>query len=264
MILKHLYQNKKPGIYYILNIVNNKIYIGSAKNLYDRLQGHNSLLTRNKHTNAHLQNAWNKYGKDNFTCGILENCTINKLTEREQYYININKNLYNITKNVLRLQHSLESKKKMSNTWKKLYSQNTKPHHCVEIYQYIIKDNIYIKWNSIKECSKKIKVSEPSIYRCLKNNNKIIKGFKFYRNIDLLKQGELLETPTVYDRDNQQPSLDSNILEGSTTNSQIQTDNTEDSNGNTSALPIKYSYNKPLIDMMEDIERRLIYGDDIV
>lgn len=48
-----------------------------------------------------------------------------------------------------------------------------------------------------------------------------------------LKQGELLETP---EEDNQQPSENSNILEGSTTNSQIQTDNAEDSNANTSAL----------------------------
>lgn len=48
------------------------------------------------------------------------------------------------------------------------------------------------------------------------------------------KQGELLEHP---DEDNQQPSLNSNILEGSTTNTRIQTDNAEDSNSDTSALP---------------------------
>lgn len=47
------------------------------------------------------------------------------------------------------------------------------------------------------------------------------------------KQDELLENQEI---DNQQPSLDSNIFEGSTTNSQIQTDNAEDSNANTSFL----------------------------
>lgn len=49
-----------------------------------------------------------------------------------------------------------------------------------------------------------------------------------------IKQGELLETP---EEDNQQPSLSSNILEGSTTNSRVQTGNAEDSNADTSALP---------------------------
>lgn len=51
--------------------------------------------------------------------------------------------------------------------------------------------------------------------------------------IGVLKQGELLETPEV---DNQQPSLNSNVLEGSETNVRVQTDHAEDSNNDTSAL----------------------------
>ena len=63
----------------------------------------------------------------------------------------------------------------------------------------------------------------------LHNQNEVI-----YRNekgmiIGVLKQGELLETPEV---DNQQPSLDSNILEGSTTNNRV----LRDSNVDTSPL----------------------------
>lgn len=54
-----------------------------------------------------------------------------------------------------------------------------------------------------------------------------------------LKQEELLGTPTLErQKDNQQPSLISNDFEGSTTNSQIQTDNAEDSNANTSILQL--------------------------
>jgi len=52
--------------------------------------------------------------------------------------------------------------------------------------------------------------------------------------IGVFKQGELLEN---HNNDNQQPSLISNDLEGSTTNTQVLTDNAEDSNGNTSSLP---------------------------
>lgn len=47
-------------------------------------------------------------------------------------------------------------------------------------------------------------------------------------------RGELLGTPEV---DNQQPSLDSNIFEGSTTNDRVQTSKVEDGNIDTSALP---------------------------
>lgn len=51
----------------------------------------------------------------------------------------------------------------------------------------------------------------------------------------VFKQGELLETHN--DNDNQQPSISSNAFKGSTTNSRVQTDNAEDSNADTSALP---------------------------
>lgn len=50
----------------------------------------------------------------------------------------------------------------------------------------------------------------------------------------VFKQGELLENPEV---DNQQPSFGSNTIEGSTTNSRILSENSEDSNADTSALP---------------------------
>ena len=51
----------------------------------------------------------------------------------------------------------------------------------------------------------------------------------------VVKQGELLETP---EEDNQQPSVYRNIYVGSETNNRVLTDNAEDSNVDTSALPI--------------------------
>lgn len=85
---------KQPVIYIIRNIVNNKIYIGSAVYFPGRKAGHLSKLRKGKHTNKHLQNAWNKYGESNFIIDILEkipytNDTTFKtlLLEREQYYL---------------------------------------------------------------------------------------------------------------------------------------------------------------------------------
>ena len=51
----------------------------------------------------------------------------------------------------------------------------------------------------------------------------------------VIKQGELLENHS--DNDNQQPSNDRNIVEGSTTNSRGLTDNADAGNADTSALP---------------------------
>ena len=50
----------------------------------------------------------------------------------------------------------------------------------------------------------------------------------------VVKQGELLENPEGV---NQHPSIYRNIIEGSTTNSRVLTDNAEDGNTDTSALP---------------------------
>ena len=86
------------GIYQIKNICTNKFYIGSALNIEKRKNEHFNLLLRNRHFNSHLQNAWNKYGEENFKFEILEECEREKLIEKEQYYLDTLKPLYNICK----------------------------------------------------------------------------------------------------------------------------------------------------------------------
>jgi group I intron endonuclease len=56
----------KTGIYKIINIQNNKFYIGSAVNFSRRKTRHFSELRTGKHKNKHLQAAWNKYGESFF------------------------------------------------------------------------------------------------------------------------------------------------------------------------------------------------------
>lgn len=63
---------KIKGIYKITNIKNNKLYIGSSKDIYQRKQEHFRNLEQNKHTNPRLQNAYNYYGKENFVFEVLE------------------------------------------------------------------------------------------------------------------------------------------------------------------------------------------------
>lgn len=86
----------KSGIYRILNIIDNKCYVGSAAVRFkERWSSHKSALNKNKHHSPHLQNAWNKYGEKAFIFEILEiflQGTLSKsefktpLLAREQYY----------------------------------------------------------------------------------------------------------------------------------------------------------------------------------
>lgn len=75
------------GIYKITNLIDNKFYIGSSKNIYKRWNQHKTDLKNNKHHNSRLQNAYNKYGKENFIYEILENVDLENLIDKEQQYI---------------------------------------------------------------------------------------------------------------------------------------------------------------------------------
>nr|DAD74703.1 MAG TPA: GIY-YIG nuclease superfamily protein [CrAss-like virus sp. ctRQZ5] len=45
---------KSAGIYSICNLLNNKRYIGSTNNFYNRFHEHKCLLRNNKHHSLHL------------------------------------------------------------------------------------------------------------------------------------------------------------------------------------------------------------------
>ena len=60
------------GIYRIVNILNNKCYIGQTVNFPTRKNSHFSPLRHNTHYNRHLQRAFEKYGSAAFIFEILE------------------------------------------------------------------------------------------------------------------------------------------------------------------------------------------------
>jgi group I intron endonuclease len=312
------------GIYKIVNLTNNKIYIGSSKNLYNRYSTHKCKLKYNNHVNKHLQSSYNKYGKDNFIFEVLETCTKDKLIEREQYYIDTLKPNYNKCLTAipcLGLSPKKETRDKISQTLKEknknlkelnLPTLNPKNEHTwIKVRCYDMQGNKIKDFESITQAStwlngtrklteyinhicKNIKnrksilntqwrfvannlekidpiisrhaiifyneneklffnnVPEAQEYFKIKGLHKAVKN-GFWKNYLICraqnKQGELLETPTLerQKEDNQQPSLDSNIFEGSTTNNRVQTDNAEDSNVDTSALHSVTLYNFTLI-----------------
>ena len=85
---KNLNNDKNIGIYTIFNKKNNKQYIGQTIDFIKRKSDHLTSLRALNHHNPHLQAAYNKYGEQSFEVRLIENCTIDKLDERELYWIN--------------------------------------------------------------------------------------------------------------------------------------------------------------------------------
>lgn len=78
---------KSSGIYRITCITTGKHYIGSATVLRARWASHRHMLNHGKHGNKHLQNSFNKYGKDSFEYAVIELCDVEFLVAREQFWI---------------------------------------------------------------------------------------------------------------------------------------------------------------------------------
>lgn len=91
-------KNKETVIYKIINLKNDKCYIGSAVDFRTRKTRHLSQLKCGTHHSIHLQRAYEKYGKESFEFIILENVNdITKLIEREQFWLDKLVPEYNIT-----------------------------------------------------------------------------------------------------------------------------------------------------------------------
>lgn len=98
---------RKTGVYAIVNLLDNKFYIGSAaycleiesqKGFYRRWYQHFYRLEKGIHHCIYLQRAWIKYGLENFEFRILEFVTSELCIEVEQNYLDLaNPNLlYNM------------------------------------------------------------------------------------------------------------------------------------------------------------------------
>ena len=74
---------KVCGIYKIVNLINNKMYIGQSSDIYKRWKEHKKNLRRNLHVNKCLQAAVNKYGLENFRFDIIETCDSAMLNSKE-------------------------------------------------------------------------------------------------------------------------------------------------------------------------------------
>src|SRR3989304_4840103 len=63
---------KSMGIYKIVHIESDKIYIGSSVNIQTRWIGHCRDLKKRRHHSIYLKKAWNKYAASSFKMEMIE------------------------------------------------------------------------------------------------------------------------------------------------------------------------------------------------
>lgn len=85
------------GIYKIESKVHpDRIYIGSSKHCNRRMQDHWYSLRKHIHKNPKLQCHYNKHGLEDLVFSVVEECALDKLIEREQFYLDSMSPWFNI------------------------------------------------------------------------------------------------------------------------------------------------------------------------
>lgn len=76
------------GIYKIVNILNNKIYIGKSSDIEKRWKEHiRHSKSEHSRRKSPIHKAINKYGKENFRFEIIKECLFEEMDDLEIYYI---------------------------------------------------------------------------------------------------------------------------------------------------------------------------------
>lgn len=171
------------GVYKIKNEINGKVYVGSTNNFTRRWLKHRALLRHNKHQNSHLQAAWNKYGESSFTFSIIEECPIDSLLSREQFYIDTLHPEYNQTMVAGKVEMTEERRKKLSDSLNKIYAENKFPKVTKEVHQYDLKGNYIASYNSVTEASIKTNTDLSHLSSTLHGKCNIAGGYvwRFYK-----------------------------------------------------------------------------------
>lgn len=176
------------GVYKIKNVTTGEYYIGSSKNLSNRLMAHKVMLRSNKHTNYKLQDSYNKYGEDSFVfyeLEILSEVTkdIKDLILLEQKYLDASDNskLFNI-KNI---------------------ATNSRTKVIEEVcYVLNLENSVYKTFNSVSEVFRWLQspievdnLNMPIIY---KNKYRLVTKYFFDTNYDLIKNWKCSNTTTYH------------------------------------------------------------------
>jgi group I intron endonuclease len=202
------------GVYLWYNNMNNNYYIGSAKDLSNRLARYfrPSELVRVKSSLIHR--ALLSYGHNSFSVYILETCYSNELIIREQYYLDLLLPIYNVLKLAYSSQnylHSEDTKKMMSqikledpnlinritilakmnkgrkhsDEFRKLRSELTKGHNNPNfgkgnsVREFDLFNNKETIYSSVSNAAKAHMIGRNHIRYCIKNRNAYKSRYSF-------------------------------------------------------------------------------------
>ena len=168
LILENLIPHKnKCGIYKIT--INNKIYIGSSKNIKNRLNTHLKTLKNKTHHNHTMQNLYNKYGIDNIYFEVIETCLEENRISREKYYINSIKPYINHILDPENIIRDKEYKHRISISKKKYYETHS-PVNIKMVYQYSLEGKYLQSYKSITDAA--ISTNQDTTAICSVCNNR--------------------------------------------------------------------------------------------
>lgn len=191
---------KLGAIYTITNLINGNVYVGQSINDGKaRIRNHRYRLNNNNHANPYLQNAFNKYGVDNFEFKVIHRLPIVELNSMEikliDNYRRKNK-CYNIANGGYgRHSVSEESKTKMSVTHKlkhKYDKEYRKKYLACRAKKIICLNNMEV-FDSIADASKALNVSRAGIEQVVAGKNSYVK-----EDNDTLYQFEYYEEGKIY------------------------------------------------------------------
>jgi hypothetical protein len=179
----------KKGIYKILNTINNKCYIGSSIDLYNRGSTYKCLMKKGQLHNKHLQASFNKYGLENFQFIVLKICTskitIKQLHNLEQKFINNINPEYNKRKIVDTnhlLTHSQETKNKISSSLKKAFKEGIKKsyriqEHNISVSLFDLNGNHIRDFKGLSFCAEYLNVKYQSVKYTINSERRKIKNY---------------------------------------------------------------------------------------
>lgn len=192
----------RSGVYTITCLANNKVYVGSTTRLFSQRWGdHKVMLNHNKHTNIHLQRAWNKYGAKAFVFEVLDVYDKEFLLSAEQFWMNTLDTYANgfnrnpTARNSYGIKRSAETCKKIGETlnYKKAnvawegskHSEKTK-----QIIKYKRSKQVMIHWSEERKAAHSIRMKGKAIGNI--NQTK-------YFNIIAEKDGEVLKFKNTHE-----------------------------------------------------------------
>lgn len=169
------------GIYVITSNINNKKYIGCTNDFKRRFNEHLLDLIKEVHYNRYIQNHYNKYkcsGKDVFNFDILEKTTVDKIQEREIYYIN----KFNTT-NKLYGFNLTTGGEDLANPTKEflINKRNAIISKLPPVYCYTINGGYIGEFKCVPDIAESLGLNKNSVMNALQRGIQL-KGYLFYKN----------------------------------------------------------------------------------